>query len=58
MQGLLQEGILVIPGLQGDVDIAVSSYLDGSLTASTIPTCDHHDHEHGEGHTCGEHGCK
>ncbi len=19
--------------------------------------CDHHDHEHGEGHTCGERGC-
>ena len=56
MQGLLQKGILVIPGLQGDVDVAVSSYLDGSLTASTTPTCDHHDHEDGEGCNCGEDG--
>ena len=54
MQGLLQKGILVIPGLQGDVDVAVSSYLDGSLTVSTTPTCNHHDHEDGEGCNCGE----
>ena len=59
MQGLLQKGILVIPGLQGDVDVAVSSYLDGSLTVSTTPTCDHHDHEDGEeeGCHCGCHCC-
>ena len=67
MQGLLQEGILVIPGLQGDIDIAVSSYLDGSLIASNTPTCDHHEHEDGacncgddseeEGCHCGCHCC-
>ena len=59
MQGLLQEGILVIPGVQGDVDIAVSSYLDGSLMASNTPTCSHHEQEDGEeeGCHCGCHCC-
>ena len=54
MQGLLQNGILVIPGVSGDIDVAVAGYLDGSLTANNAPTCNHHDHEDGEC-TCGEH---
>ena len=54
MQGLLNKGILVIPGASGDIDVAVAAYLDGSLTANDAPTCNHHDHEDGEC-TCGEH---
>lgn len=54
MQGLLNKGILVIPGASGDIDVAVASYLDGSLTANNAPTCNHHDHEDGDC-TCAEH---
>ena len=59
MEGLLAKGITVIPGVQGDIDVAVSSFLDGSLTANNAPTCDHHDHDH-EGDECSCHcggGC-
>lgn len=31
MQLLMEAGILVIPGMQGDVDIATASYLDGAI---------------------------
>ena len=41
------------------VGLAVGSFLDGSLTAADAPTCDHHDHEDGEGCGChcGGHCC-
>ncbi|MGN0505300.1 MAG: NifB/NifX family molybdenum-iron cluster-binding protein [Lachnospiraceae bacterium] len=54
MEGLMSAGILVIPGMQGDIDVAVSSYLDGSALASSEATCSSHDH--GDGHADGE-GC-
>lgn len=53
LNGLLQNGIMVIPGVQGDIDVAVNSFLDGSLMASNTATCDHHDHGDGEGCSCG-----
>jgi len=31
MEGLMNNGILVIPGAAGDADVAVAAYLDGSL---------------------------
>jgi Mrp family chromosome partitioning ATPase/predicted Fe-Mo cluster-binding NifX family protein len=49
MEGLMGAGVLVVPGAQGDVDVVVASYLDGSLVASENPTCDHH-HEHEDHH--------
>ena len=52
MAALSEEGILVVPGLSGDVDEAVVSFLQGISQASTVPNCDHH----GGGHTCGG-GC-
>ena len=36
---------------------AVQALLDGSLGYDPEARCDHHDHAHGAGHTCGEHGC-
>ena len=51
MEVLFNAGIKVLPGTTGDINVAVSSYLDGTLIASEGATCDHHDHE--EGHTCG-----
>lgn len=59
LNGLLQQGIVVIPGVQGDIDVAVNSFLDGSLMASNTATCSHHDEEDGEcscGGDCSEEG--
>lgn len=52
-----QAGILVYGGVQGDADAAVAAYLRNELAYDPDAKCDHHDHEHGEGHTCGSHGC-
>ncbi len=53
---LAAAGIQLYAGIQGDADAAVNALLAGELTFNTGATCDHH-HDHGEGHTCGEHGC-
>mgnify|MGYP000904607934 CR=1 FL=1 len=50
MEGLMEAGMLVIPGAQGDIDVVTASYLDGSLQASDGPTCDHHNDEHHDCH--------
>ena len=44
-------------GVQGNADDAVQSYLSGTLGYDPEARCNHHDHGHGEGHACGEHGC-
>ncbi|MBQ3140357.1 MAG: NifB/NifX family molybdenum-iron cluster-binding protein [Clostridia bacterium] len=54
---LAQAGIKVFGGVHGDADAAVESFVSGSLAYDPDARCDHHDHHHGEGHTCGEHGC-
>ncbi len=54
---LTEAGIKFFGGVQGSADGAVMAYLQGKLTYNPDVHCDHHDHEHGEGHTCGEHGC-
>ncbi len=58
MSLLMEDDILVIPGTQGDIDVAVASYLDGSSMASYEANCDHHDHAHSHDHAegCSE-GC-
>ncbi|MEE1048743.1 MAG: DNA-binding protein, partial [Clostridia bacterium] len=33
------------------------AFVVGNLNYDPAAKCDHHDHHHGEGHTCGEHGC-
>lgn len=53
---LAAAGIQLYAGVQGDADAAVNALLAGELAFNTGATCDHH-HDHGEGHTCGEHGC-
>lgn len=53
---LAQAGITLYAGVQGNADEAVAALLAGRLAFSDGATCDHH-HDHGEGHTCGEHGC-
>lgn len=52
-----QAGILVYGGVQGGADDAVAAYLRHELAYDPNARCDHHDHEHGEGHACGEQGC-
>ena len=54
---LAQAGIKLFGGVQGNADKAVEDYLNDALSYDPDAKCDHHDHEHGEGHTCGEHGC-
>lgn len=43
--------------VDGGAVTAVQALLDGSLAYDPEARCDHHDHAHGAGHTCGEHGC-
>ena len=43
MEALLAAGITVIPGMTGDIDVAVAGFLDGSLKESAEPNCSTHD---------------
>ena len=52
---LAQAGITLYGGVCGNADKAVEAFLTNSLEYDPEAKCDHHDH--GEGHTCGEHGC-
>ncbi len=57
-QRALQEaGIKLYAGASGSTDAAVEALIAGTLDASDEANCDHHDHEHGEGHSCGHGGC-
>jgi len=48
-------GIKLYAGVQGGCDEAVEALIAGTLAASEGATCSHHEHEHGEGHVCGDH---
>lgn len=54
---LTAAGIRWYGGVSGDADQAVGAFLAGTLDYNPNVRCNHHDHEHGEGHTCGSHGC-
>ena len=54
---LNEAGITLYGGNTGFADDAVAAYLANTLVQNASPTCDHHGHEHGEGHSCGEHKC-
>ena len=56
---LAQAGIELFGGVSGSADGAVKAYLAGTLGYDPQVHCDHHDHEHGEGHGChgGDHDC-
>lgn len=53
---LAAAGIKLFGGVSGDADKAVEALVAGNLSFNPNVRCDHHDH-HGEGHTCGDHGC-
>ena len=52
---LKEAGIELFGGVVGGADSAVVAYLKRELTYNPDVRCDHHDHEHGEGHDCGSH---
>jgi len=52
---LNEAGIKWYGGVKGDCNNAVISYLVGKLEYNPDVMCSHHEHGHGEGHTCGEH---
>lgn len=52
---LEQAGIRLFGGVCGDADEAVDNFLAGRLDYNPNVRCTHH--AHGEGHTCGNHGC-
>ncbi len=54
---LASVGIRLYGGVRGSADEAVKAFLAGALDYDPNARCDHHDHEHGEGHSCGDHGC-
>lgn len=56
---LAQAGITLYGGVAGSADDAVQALLAGTLAYNPDVRCSHHDHAHGEGHSCGEnkHGC-
>ncbi|MCR5755257.1 MAG: DUF134 domain-containing protein [Acetatifactor sp.] len=57
-QRALQEaGIAIYAGVNGSADDAVDALIAGTIDASSEANCDHHDHEHGEGHSCGHGSC-
>lgn len=53
---LAAAGIKLYGGVSGSADAAVEALLAGTLDYNPVVKCSHHG-EHGEGHTCGEHGC-
>ncbi len=50
-------GIRLYGGVQGNADAAVEALLANHLKYNPDVKCNHHDHAHSEGHTCGSHGC-
>ncbi|MCR4595048.1 MAG: dinitrogenase iron-molybdenum cofactor biosynthesis protein [Clostridiales bacterium] len=54
---LAENGIEIYAGNAGSADSAVISFLAGKMEKKAVK-CDHHEHEHGENHSCGEHKCK
>ncbi len=52
-----EAGIKLYAGASGSVDAAVEALIAGTLEAVGEANCDHHDHEHAEGHSCGHGKC-
>ena len=40
-----------------DADEAVNALINETLDYNPEVKCSHHEHNHEEGHACGEHGC-
>ena len=55
INALARENILVVGGAEGNVKQVAEDFANGRLRVRENFHCNHHDH--GEGHTCGSHGC-
>ena len=53
---LANAGIKLYGGVKGEADKAVLNLLEGKLVFNPDIKCNHH--SHGEGHNCGDSGCK
>ncbi|MBO5762452.1 MAG: dinitrogenase iron-molybdenum cofactor biosynthesis protein [Lentisphaeria bacterium] len=53
---LAEAGIQLIGGASGNVDEVAAAFVNGTLAVNANFHCNHH-HDHGEGHSCGSHGC-
>ena len=56
-RALEEAGIKLYAGVSGSTDAAVDALIAGTLEASSEANCDHHDHEHADGESCGHGGC-
>ncbi len=56
-QALAEAGITLYGGVSGNADEAVAAFLENRLIFNPDVKCNHHDHEHGEGHSCSGHSC-
>ena len=54
---LAAAGIRLFGGVSGEADAAVAALISGNLAFNPDVRCSHHDHAHGDGHSCGDHGC-
>lgn len=54
-RALAEAGIQLYGGVQGSADEAVAALRAGQLAYNPDVQCDHHNHQHGEGHTCDSH---
>lgn len=53
MQALMTNGILVVPGVTGDVNAAMKGYVEGTLGTSNDANCEKEHGEEGCGSACG-----
>ena len=53
LAALNEYGIDLYAGIQGNTDDVIKSFLAGELPQVKTANCSHHEHAHGEGHTCG-----
>ena len=54
---LAAAGVRLFGGVSGSADAAVEALLSGNLMYNPDVRCNHHGDHHGQGHTCGSHGC-
>lgn len=54
---LEQNNIKLYGGVSGSADEAVNALLANNLEYNPDVKCSHHNHAHGESHTCSSHGC-
>lgn len=57
VHAIQEAGIKLYAGANGSADAAVEALLAGTLEAKGEANCDHHDHDHSEGHSCRHGNC-